>query len=339
MRLVEQLRPRRRPGPTLILIAALAHASSARAAPPDPVGDDDLEGDESDESDDTREIVVEAPVGASVSARRIDATEIAAVPIRTAEDALRLAPGLVMVQHGAEGKGQQYFLRGFDAVHGIDFEVSADGIPLNEWSNVHAQGYLDLGLLIPELVTAVEVLPGSFDLGQGPFAMAGSARFELGVPTDARGLRGSLGFGSTLRERLMVSYSPGDGSRFVAVELMNDRGWGEGRDSRRAVLMARQHLFDSPSRGRLSVLLLAQLASFGLPGVTSAVELDRGAIDFYGAHDPGRGGSQRSLAALDYRLVRARSRLRLQTWSGARSLSLVENFTGFLERPVLGDRR
>ena len=202
MRLVEQLRPRRRPGPTLILIAALAHASSARAAPPDPVGDDDLEGDESDESDDTREIVVEAPVGASVSARRIDATEIAAVPIRTAEDALRLAPGLVMVQHGAEGKGQQYFLRGFDAVHGIDFEVSADGIPLNEWSNVHAQGYLDLGLLIPELVTAVEVLPGSFDLGQGPFAMAGSARFELGVPTDARGLRGSLSFGSTLRERM-----------------------------------------------------------------------------------------------------------------------------------------
>ncbi|HVI00301.1 MAG TPA: TonB-dependent receptor [Enhygromyxa sp.] len=302
------------------------------ASPPEP----------SEPDDEPREIVVPTQSGPSVSSRTIDATELAATPMRTAEDGLRLVPGLVLVQHGAEGKGQQYFLRGFDAVHGLDFEIEADGIPLNEWSNVHAQGYLDLGLLIPELITAIDVTPGPFALDQGPFALAGSARFRLGVPESSRGLRASVEFGSTLRERTVVSYSPrdGDGSRFVALELMNDRGFGEGRDSRRVAVMARQHLVDRPtSAGRLSALLLGQMAEFGLPGTTRLSEVEAGRIDFYGAHDPGHGTSQRAVAALDWQLTRSDHRLRALAWTGARRLALVENFTGFLERPVLGDRR
>lgn len=314
----------------------LGWAANARASPPEPSAAND------DEDDDTREIIVALPSGPSVSSRTIDAEQLAATPMRTAEDALRLVPGLVLVQHGAEGKGQQYFLRGFDAVHGLDFEVELDGIPLNEWSNIHAQGYLDLGLLIPELIDSIEVTPGPFVLEQGPFALAGSARFRLGVPASNRGLRASFEFGSTLRERMVVSHSPrdGDGSRFIAVELLNDRGWGEGRDSQRAVVMTRQHLFDRPaSAGRLSALIIGQWAEFGLPGTIRQSELEAGRIDFYGAHDPGRGSSQRAIGALDWQLARADHRVRALAWTGARRLALVENFTGFLERPVLGDRR
>jgi outer membrane receptor protein involved in Fe transport len=294
----------------------------------------------SDASDDTVELVVETPPD-TASGITLAPAQIQAIPIRTAEDALRLVPGLVLVQHGAEGKGQQYFLRGFDAVHGIDLEVEAEGVPLNEWSNVHAQGYLDLGMLIPELISGVEVLPGSFALDQGPFALAGSARFGLGVAPDARGLRASVGFGSTVRERLLVSFSPreGDGSRFVAAELMHDRGFGEGRESARAVVMARQHLFDRPAIGRLSLLVIGQLARFGLPGTIRAAEYEAGRIGFWGAHDPGEGRSERALVSLDWQLVRARQRARVVAWTGYRGLALQENFTGFLEQPELGDRR
>ncbi|MFV8752425.1 TonB-dependent receptor [Nannocystaceae bacterium ST9] len=324
-------RPHAALGLAIIALASLA-ARPARAAPPEPAP---VEADA-----DTREIVVDTPHD-TASGITLAPEQIAAIPVRTAEDALRLVPGLVLVQHGAEGKGQQYFLRGFDAVHGIDLEVEAEGVPLNEWSNVHAQGYLDLGLMIPELIAGVEVLPGSFAVDQGPFALAGSARFALGVAPDARGLRASAGFGSTLRQRLLVSYSPreGDGSRFVAAELMRDPGFGESRDSQRAVVMVRQHLLDRRSTGRLSLLAIGQLSSFGLPGVTRASEYEAGRIGFWGAHDGGHGEGQRALLALTWQLARERQRLRVVAWSGYRRLELQENFTGFLEQPELGDRR
>jgi iron complex outermembrane receptor protein len=302
--------------------------------------DEPDESDESDESDiETREIVVRTPK-LTASTTTISADDIATIPIRSAEDTLRLAPGLVLVQHGAEGKGQQYFLRGFDAVHGLDFEVDVEGMPINEWSNVHAQGYLDLGMLIPEAVAGVEVMPGSFALEQGPFALAGSARFSLGIAPRDLGVRGRVEFGSTLRARTLVSYSPrgGDGSRFVAADLMTDHGFGESRDSRRAVVMVRQHLYDARD-SRVSVLLIGHVAEFGLPGILSAREYEADRIGFWGAHDNGRGEAQRASLALDWTLTRARHRLRLLTWSGYRRLELLENFTGFLERPVQGDRR
>ncbi len=325
----------------LLGLPGLIIAGPLYAAAPEPEDPaDDPAEDPADDPDEVREIVVATPPE-TASTISITPEQIAAIPVRTAEDALRLVPGLVLVQHGAEGKGQQYFLRGFDAVHGIDLEVEAEGIPLNEWSNVHAQGYLDLGLMIPELIAGVEVLPGSFAFDQGPFGLAGSARFSLGVGQADRGLRGSVGFGSTLRRRVLVSYSPreGDGSRFVAAELMSDPGYGESRDSKRAVVMARQHLFDRPGIGRLSVLVLGHLSEFGLPGTIRLSEYEAGRIGFWGAPDNGHGSGQRALGALEWQLHRARHQVRAVAWTGYRRLELLENFTGFIERPIEGDRR
>ncbi|NVB42608.1 TonB-dependent receptor [Pseudenhygromyxa sp. WMMC2535] len=291
----------------------------------------------------TREIVVEAPME-TAGATTITAEEIAAIPVRTAEDSLRLAPGLVLVQHGAEGKGQQFFMRGFDAVHGIDFEVEVDGVPINEWSNVHAQGYLDLGMFIPELIRSVEVLPGPFVLDQGPFALAGSARMELGVAEEDRGLRASLGFGSTGRLRALVTYAPKlepgeeDDGRFVAAEVMTDPGYGESRDSRRAVVMVRQPLY-TRAGDRVTATLIGQAAAFGLPGTTSLAEYEAGRIGFWGAQDNGEGDAQRGQASVEWKRSRARWQLRALAWGGYRRLELMENFTGFLEEPVYGDRR
>src|SRR5690606_39056961 len=97
-------------------------------------------------------VTATGPREETASTDEITARELRAVPVRTAEDALRLVPGLTLVQHGSEGKGQQFFLRGFDAEHGSGLELTLEGIPLNEWSNVHALGYLDLGLIIPEAI-------------------------------------------------------------------------------------------------------------------------------------------------------------------------------------------
>ena len=45
-------------------------------------------------------------------------------PMKTAQDMLQLAPGIVVTQHAGGGKAEQIFLRGFDADHGTDVAIS-----------------------------------------------------------------------------------------------------------------------------------------------------------------------------------------------------------------------
>ncbi|RYY07811.1 MAG: TonB-dependent receptor, partial [Cytophagaceae bacterium] len=52
-------------------------------------------------------------------------------PLNSAQDLLRLVPGLFIAQHAGGGKAEQIFVRGFDADHGTDFAVSIDGLPVN----------------------------------------------------------------------------------------------------------------------------------------------------------------------------------------------------------------
>lgn len=280
--------------------------------------------------------------GEAASTAHVHASEIASVPVRTAEDALRLVPGLTLVQHGSEGKGQQFFLRGFDAVHGMDLEVTVDGVPVNEWSNLHAQGYLDLGFVIPEVIQRVDVVKGPFELEQGAFGMAGTARYRLGVADADRGVRASYTAGSTLRQRLLLTYAPheGNGEQFVAAEVMQDPSYGQRRAARRANLMGRVLLMDSAPRGQLALLLSSYVAEFELPGTLRLDDIAAGRVDFYDAYfQSGEGQSLRGLGALSYALDRAGHRVRASAYGGYRKLSLFDNFTGALVDPVNGDYR
>ncbi len=285
---------------------------------------------------------VRAPSASTASETRISARQFAAIPRRTAEDALRLVPGLVLVQHGNEGKGHQIFLRGFDASHGADFEITLEGIALNEWSNIHAQGYLDLGFIIPELVRGVDVVRGPFTLAQGMFSVAGTANYQLGVPIDELGLRAAYTIGTTNRHRALVSYAPEDGfgDDFVAAEALHDSGFGQNRRSRRASLMAQKRL-DLNARGdAIRVLASGSMADFGLPGILRNDEFVAGQIGFYDAYDDKtRGDGQRALFAGIFESMREDSAFKMLGYAGFRNLNLLENFTGFLNDPVHGDRR
>jgi outer membrane receptor protein involved in Fe transport len=83
-------------------------------------------------------------------------------PIKSAQDMLRLVPGLFIAQHQGGGKAEQIFLRGFDADHGTDVNIAVDGIPVNMVTHAHGQGYADLHFLIPETIA-------SYDFGKGPY--------------------------------------------------------------------------------------------------------------------------------------------------------------------------
>jgi iron complex outermembrane receptor protein len=142
--------------------------------------------------------------------RVVSARDLALTPHKNADDLLRVVPGLYQSQHGSEGKGQQYFLRGFDAIHGADLAIRVGGVLLNEQSNVHGQGYADLGVVIPEVVTGVVARKGPFELGDGWFATAGAIDLTLGA--EERGHRVGYTLGSTNRHQVVALTAPHDGA-------------------------------------------------------------------------------------------------------------------------------
>ena len=314
-------------------LAAQAPDVPTDAAPTETIGVAD------EPSDTVREVVVHRDADQlSATAVTVGRREIDAMPKRGAEDLLRHIPGMHIVQHGGQGKGYQFYLRGFDAVHGADIETRLGDVPINEVSNVHAHGYLDLAFIIPEVVEGVDATKGSYRLEQGDFGTAGSIRYRLGVPE--RGTRARYEFGSTLRHRLALVHAPQSRSKdtFVAVELMDDQGYGERRGARRVSANGQARLFEG--RGT-TVRTMAALygARFELPGTIRLDDVRRGDRRLTDSYtDDSRGESGRAIVSATAETLRGRVHARTSTWVQARRLMLDENFTGDLLFEDTGDR-
>lgn len=126
-----------------------------------------------------QEVVVttDVPISAA-SSKMIQAMDFELRPRLSSQDLLRLVPGLFIAQHGGGGKAEQIFLRGFDADHGTDVNVSVDGIPVNMVSHGHGQGYADLHFSMPEVLQGMEVYKGPYFTQYGNFGTAGTVRFN-----------------------------------------------------------------------------------------------------------------------------------------------------------------
>ena len=99
-------------------------------------------------------------------------------PVRSAQDLLRLVPGLFIAQHQGGGKAEQIFLRGFDADHGTDVNLEVDGLPVNMVSQAHGQGYADLHFLIPETVAGYDFGKGVYYSDKGDLCTAGYVAYH-----------------------------------------------------------------------------------------------------------------------------------------------------------------
>jgi len=98
--------------------------------------------------------------------------------LNSAQDLMRLVPGLSLMQHQGGGIADHIFFRGFDADHGTDVAVSVDDMPLNLVSHAHGQGFSDLHFMIPELVTNLEYGKGPYYSDHGDFNTAAYLAFK-----------------------------------------------------------------------------------------------------------------------------------------------------------------
>jgi outer membrane cobalamin receptor len=96
-------------------------------------------------------------------------------PISRPGEVLETVPGLIASQHSGEGKANQYYLRGFNLDHGTDFLTQIDGVPINQLSHAHGQGWTDTNFLIPELIQTVRYQKGNYYAENGDFSSTGSA--------------------------------------------------------------------------------------------------------------------------------------------------------------------
>jgi iron complex outermembrane recepter protein len=258
----------------------------------------------------------------------------------SADDVLTLVPSLQIVQHGAEGKGHQLFLRGFDAAHGSDVEMSVLGVSLNEPSQVHGQGYADLYGIVPEVISEMDVAKGPFLPWQGDFATAGSVRFDLGVPARLRpGLvRLEAGHRGRLRAVAVVAPVGASEETFAAMEAVDTPGFGPRRAARRAALNAGGGV--ELGGGALAAFVLAETARFELPGAVRLSDVQAGKRGFYSASDlSGKGLSDRVLGRVGFRRERGPTDVEVFGYGILRQFSVTNNYTGYLQYEEMGDAK
>lgn len=269
----------------------------------------------------------------------VDKKTLEAAPHRTASDLLVTVPGFSVSQHGGEGKAHQIFFRGFDAVHGQDVELWAGGAPVNDVSNVHGQGYADLHFLPPELVLRVRATPGAYDVRQGDFAVAGTVRFDLGL--DHEGAFAKVSRGSFGTSRLFLGYRPkGAGEEtFAAFEAYETSGFGPSRAATRVSGTA-QGTYALGDFAEARVLASTYAGRFESAGVVLFRDVETRKIDRFATYDPKQGGaSTRSQLVVELRSQTPgeASRWSITPYVVLRSMTLRQNYTGYLDDPQDGD--
>ncbi len=286
------------------------------------------------------EIVVtaERPMTAA-SDQTIRDRDFATFPRRTASDLMRLVPGLHITQHTGGAKAHQIFLRGFDAEHGQDIAATLDGVPLNEVSHVHGQGYLDLHFLIPEVIRRIRVLKGPYDARLGNFSTAGSVRFET-EPDLPETMRFKVGAGMFRTVALLGEVSLGDSRRGGLVALQAERtdGFSEPGDLAAIRAFARGRTFE---RGgwTLDALYAGYAARSRAADTLPLNWIKAGRIGRFGSlDDSNRVDVDRHLVGLTLRGPVAGGRLATTAYYNFKDSRIFSNFSYYYFDPVRGDQ-
>ena len=134
-------------------------------------------------------------VAATASQGSVTKEEIDLRPIYRVSQLYETIPGLVVTVHSGESKAPQYELRGFDLDHGTDFASFIDGMPVNQGTNLHGQGYSDQSYLMPQVAGGVDYTKGPYYAANGDFSAVGSARVRLVdiLPDQVSASAGTLG--------------------------------------------------------------------------------------------------------------------------------------------------
>ncbi|HSN25828.1 MAG TPA: TonB-dependent receptor [Kofleriaceae bacterium] len=339
----------------VVLSCALAHAHPTPDEPPAPasppeLSDADLitQATELALKEEQIEIVDDAPAE-SASSVHLDRDTLKLRSLTSPSDVLRNVPGLVVSQHAGGGKADQYFIRGFDADHGTDIAIFADGVPVNLTSHGHGQGYADTHWMIPETIGDVDVHKGPYAARYGDFYTAGALELKtidkIESPTlwvAAGGpLAGPRAFDNYNR-RLVGMASPslvaGDKTLVAAQIADNDGPFVHPQGFTQGNALAKWQ--GALHGGWLRLETNWYTAKWHASGQLPESEVDSGRLNRFDSIDPSEGGiASRASAQVAYSV---RDSHEATWWASAyvvgNRLRLFSDFTLFARDPVRGDQ-
>lgn len=284
-------------------------------------------------------VVADRPMSAA-SSWTVREQDLRLRPIQRTSDLLRVAPGLITIQHAGGGKANQYLLRGFDADHGTDVALTLDGVPINLVSHAHGQGYADTNFVVPELIERVEVHKGPYFTELGDFATAGSINL-----VSKRSLQGGFaslqgGMYNTLRGVMGAGHGFLDG-RLHAL-LLGEGSYADGpfenpERSKRFNVFGKL-TYDLSPGSSISLAVSSYAGDWFASGQIPARAVESGQLSRFGFIDPTEGGSSsRHSVYLTYQMKGAAHDLSALVYYSRYALKLFSNFTLYSRDPERGD--
>jgi hypothetical protein len=254
---------------------------------------------------------------------------------------LEAVPGLVVSQHSGEGKANQFYLRGFNLDHGTDLRTTLDGMPVNQRSHAHGQGWTDLNFVIPELTARLDYRKGPYAAQDGDFASAGSAaityanRLTHGVASVGAG---QDGYARIALANSLADSPATDGSLLYAVEALHNDGPFVHPDDYRKLNAVLRFSHGYANNG-FSLSAMAYRAQWNASDQVPLRALASGALGRYDALDASDGGqSHRYSLSGSWRRTGSDDAASVSAYVIGNRLELYSNFTYFLHDPVNGDQ-
>ncbi len=294
----------------------------------------------------TVEVFSDKPVSAA-SSKYLSQIDFENRPKNSAQDMLRLVPGLFIAQHAGGGKAEQIFIRGFDCDHGTDVATYVDGMPVNMPSHGHGQGYEDLHFLIPEVVKEMEVFKGPYSPKFGDFATGAAVKFNTLdsidhnlVQFETGAIKGIKGISSKRGLALLKLPDLGSNvSSYFAADIINNRGYFENpQDFNRFTIFSKTSIAVS-DHSHIHFSISNFGSSWNASGQVPERAVDAGLISRFGSIDNSEGGTtQRNNLSLTYHTQLEASEFETQVYSSTYRFKLYSNFTFFLEDSINGDQ-
>ena len=228
-------------------------------------------------------------------------------------------------------------LRGYNLDHGTDLATFVDGMPVNEPTNAHGQGYTDLNFLIPELATNVTYTKGPYYAKEGDFSSVGSVHINYldTLSPEVSYTEGTLGY-----ERFFGggSVNLGEGNLLGALEWQHYNGPWVNPDELHKINAALRYSTGDQADG-YSVTAMYYHGLWNATTDQPERAIEEGLISRYGTLNPSDGGiAQRTSLTAQLNKPVAGGDLNASAYVFGNRLTLWNDFTHFLVDPVHGDQ-